>query len=170
MTTQQSCRRSKGPARCAAFTSWTLGSRAHPTSGSTGGGKIVQMFMWFNIYGFTEFPFFFHFLFNISKFYITVIFQQSQAAIPTNNIKLISVASSLSTCLMLLLGIVGFHIEACTPITPCVVMETFVSCLNCFLLQLWPGCTCRATQSSLFLSVTAHIIPVIYRGQVSRYI
>lgn len=41
MTTRRSGRRSEGRAQCAVFTSWTPGSLGPPTSGSTGGGKIV---------------------------------------------------------------------------------------------------------------------------------
>lgn len=40
MTTLRCGRRSEGRARCAVFTSWTRGSQAPPTSGSTGGGKM----------------------------------------------------------------------------------------------------------------------------------
>lgn len=40
-TTRRSGRRSEGRAQCAAFTSWTRGLQAPPTSESTGGGKRI---------------------------------------------------------------------------------------------------------------------------------
>lgn len=51
-TTRRSGRRSEGQAQCAAFTSWTPGLQAPPTSGSTGGGKKIFFcccFYWWEI-------------------------------------------------------------------------------------------------------------------------
>lgn len=52
MTTQHYRRRSGGRAQCAVFTSWTRGSRAPPTSVSTGGGKILLFFIFLMLYVF----------------------------------------------------------------------------------------------------------------------